>query len=72
MLFLIFFANAEQQKGIFYNTLEEVRDLAQKSTDIATNIQETGTLKQVPELLYRIEKIEIKIDRLLEIHKNQH
>ena len=72
IVLFLFLAKAQFHLEHLFNTVEEVREQAQQATDIVTVIQETGKMKQVPELLYRIEKIDSKIIQLQEIHKNQH
>jgi hypothetical protein len=72
IVLLFFFAKAQIGSEHLFNIVEEVRGQAQQATDIVTLIQESGKIKQLPELLYRIEKIDSKITQLQEIHKNQH
>jgi hypothetical protein len=71
ILLLFILAKAQFGSEHLFNTTEELRGQAQKATDIVTVIKETRKMKQIPELLYRIEKIDKKIFQLQEIHKNQ-
>lgn len=71
-LFLLLISHAQYQQEHFENAVKELRNQSQLSTDIITNIQDRKLLIQVPELIYRIEKIDDTISLLKEIHKNRH
>lgn len=68
----LFVAYAQRGTESLFNTLEEIRSQSQQASDIITSIQETKRLHRLPELLYRIEKIDKKVQQLKEINKNQH
>ena len=73
LLFLFpIMAYAQLGKEYLINTLEQIRSESQQSTDIITSIQGDRRLHRLPELLYRIEKIDKKVQLLKEINKNQH
>ena len=72
MSLLLFVSYAQTGREHLLNCLEEIRSQSQQATDIITSIQKTDALNRVPELLYRIEKIDIKIRQLKEINKNKY
>ena len=71
-LFLLLISHAQYQQEHFENAIKELRTQAQVSTDIITDIQDKKKLIRIPELLYRLEKIDNTVSLLKEIHKNQH
>ena len=72
ILFFLLISYAQYQQEHFENSIKELRKQAQVSTDILTAIQVKKQLVKVPELLYRIKKIDDSISMLKEIQKNQH
>ena len=71
-LFFLLISHAQYQQEHFENATKELRTQAQVSTDIITDIQGKKKLIRIPELLYRLEKIDNTVSLLKEIHKNQH
>jgi len=69
-LVFLLIANAQYQQEHFENAIKELRSQSQVSTDIITNMQEKNQLVRIPELLYRIKKIDDTVSLLKEIHKN--
>ena len=69
-IFFLLISHAQYQQEHFENAIKELRHQSQVSTDIITDIKERKLLLRVPELLYRIEKIDNTISLLKEIHKN--
>lgn len=69
-IFFLLISHAQYQQEHFENAIKELRSQSQVSTDIITDIQKKKLLIRVPELLYRIKKIDNTVSLLKEIHKN--
>lgn len=69
-LFFVLISHAQYQREHCQNATKELRDQAQVSTDIITDIRENNRMSRIPELFHRIQKIDDTISSLKEIHKN--